>query len=284
MAEVSDRAAAPSAHKRQELFLRVISALVLGPLVLLTTWYGGWPFAALIMAGAALVLFEWTGLCGRSPSLVLEGGTGLAILAAIGAVMADRLDIAAGLLAVAVGVAVVAAAFSRRAPWLASGLLYAGVSGGALVLLRRGDAGLVALVFLFAVVWMTDIAAYFVGRTLGGPKLWPAVSPNKTWSGAIGGLAGGTIAGAATAFFAGFGLPLGVIAVAIAISVSGQAGDLAESAIKRHFGKKDSGHLIPGHGGLMDRADALVFGAVVAALVGALRAGWHEPATGLFMW
>lgn len=284
MADAAGRAGTATARKRRELFLRVASALVLGPLVLVAAWYGGWPFTVLIMVGAALVLYEWTGLSGRSPALVVELGTGAAVLAAIAAVMGERLVIAAGLLVVAVGFALVVAASNRRRPWLAAGLLYAGVSGAALVLLRRGDAGLVALIFLFAVVWMTDIAAYFVGRALGGPKLWPAVSPNKTWSGAIGGLAGGTVAGAATSFFAGFGLPLGVLAVAIAISVSGQAGDLAESAIKRHFGKKDSGHLIPGHGGLMDRADALVFGAVVAALVGALRAGWHEPATGLFMW
>src|SRR5207244_9116237 len=128
-----------------------------------------------------------------------------------------------------------------------------------------------ALIFLFAVVWSTDIAAYFAGRALGGPKLAPSVSPKKTWSGAIAGLAAAIAIAIGVANFGGLAGTLALSAIAVMLSVVAQAGDLFESALKRRFGAKDSGHLIPGHGGLMDRLDGFVAAATLAALIGFAR-------------
>jgi phosphatidate cytidylyltransferase len=140
------------------------------------------------------------------------------------------------------------------------------------------------MVFLFAIVWGTDIVAYFLGRMIGGPKLLPRVSPKKTWSGAISGLVAAVLAAVAVAKAAGLS-GLSVIALVAAIlSCAAQAGDLFESLVKRRFGAKDSSHLIPGHGGLMDRLDGFVFAAAIAALIGVLRGGVAAPARGLLVW
>jgi phosphatidate cytidylyltransferase len=131
---------------------------------------------------------------------------------------------------------------------------------------------------------VTDIAAYFVGRAVGGPKLWPAVSPNKTWSGAIVGTLGGVAAGLLVVKLAGLVVAPMLVMVALALSVAAQLGDLLESAIKRHFGAKDAGQLIPGHGGLMDRLDGFLTAAAAAVVVGMLRGGLEGPARGLLVW
>ena len=169
-------------------------------------------------------------------------------------------------------------------PWRVAGMIYAAIVFMAPVLLRADvNNGFVALVFLFAIVWMTDIMGYVVGRALGGPKLWPAVSPNKTRSGAIGGMAGALAAGIVIA--AALSLALLPIAIlSVILSMMAQAGDLFESAIKRRFGAKDTSHLIPGHGGLMDRLDGFITAALVAALIGILRGGFSTAATGLLVW
>ena len=141
-----------------------------------------------------------------------------------------------------------------------------------------------ATIFLFAVVWASDIVAYFIGRTIGGPKLAPQISPKKTWSGAVGGVV------AAIAVAMVFAQPLTLTSglalgsIAVMLSVVAQAGDLFESALKRRFGAKDSGHLIPGHGGLMDRLDGFVTAAAVATLIGLARGGLEAPARGLMVW
>ena len=161
--------------------------------------------------------------------------------------------------------------------WMAAGFAYAAVIAVVPPLVREHpQLGLVGILWMFAVVWFTDIAAYFTGRRLGGPKLWPAVSPNKTWSGFLGGLIAAVAAGAAVAIIASrFGwrppVSLGmVIFVSAVASVLSQLGDLGESALKRHFGAKDSSRLIPGHGGFMDRLDGFW---AVAALMGIALAG-----------
>ena len=133
-------------------------------------------------------------------------------------------------------------------------------------------------------VWATDIAAYFVGRAVGGPKLAPRLSPNKTWSGSIGGLAGAVLAAVLVVQFSGVGGFLSASLVAIALSIVAQIGDLFESAIKRRFGAKDAGTLIPGHGGLMDRLDGFVAAAVLACLIGLAHGGIDAPARGLLIW
>jgi phosphatidate cytidylyltransferase len=133
-------------------------------------------------------------------------------------------------------------------------------------------------------VWGTDIAAYFSGRAIGGPKLMPAVSPNKTWSGALGGALGGILAGLVVVKGAGLGITPALAILAFALSAVAQAGDLLESAIKRHFGAKDSSALIPGHGGAMDRLDGFLTAAAAAVMVGLARGGLDWPARGLLIW
>lgn len=157
--------------------------------------------------------------------------------------------------------------------WRRSGLLLAGAAYIAVVALsllslrHQPETGLQAVLWLLATVWATDIFAYVAGRTLGGPKLAPRLSPNKTWSGALGGLAAAMIVGACTAWFWTGGSVIGLAMAGALLSVVSQAGDLAESAVKRYVGVKDSGQLIPGHGGLLDRVDALMAAAVVMAAI-----------------
>jgi len=172
----------------------------------------------------------------------------------------------------------------QRARWLTAGAVYAGAAALCPIVLRAdADYGLVAIFFLFAVVWTTDIAAYFVGRIFGGPKLWPAVSPKKTWSGALGGLAGAIIAAFVVASFAALSHGAAIVLAAL-LSVASQAGDLFESHLKRRFGVKDASHIIPGHGGVMDRLDGFIFAAALATLIGLARGGWSAPGRGLLEW
>lgn len=151
--------------------------------------------------------------------------------------------------------------------WLIAGILYISIPSGILIWLR-GDvaSGMITIFWLFAVVWTADIAAYISGRSIGGPKLAPRISPKKTWAGFIGGITIATlVAGSFAVYWDGSPLLLGIWGAVVAIA--SQAGDLLESAIKRHFGVKDSSTLIPGHGGVLDRVDALVAGAVAIAIL-----------------
>ncbi|MBV8510706.1 MAG: phosphatidate cytidylyltransferase [Xanthobacteraceae bacterium] len=169
-------------------------------------------------------------------------------------------------------------------PWRVAGLIYAAIVFIAPVLLRADiNNGFAALVFLFAIVWMTDIMGYAVGRVVGGAKLWQAVSPNKTRSGAVGGMAGALAAGIVIAAWLSLAvLPIAILSVIL--SMVAQAGDLFESALKRRFGAKDTGHLIPGHGGLMDRLDGFIAAALIAAMIGIVHGGFAAAATGLLVW
>jgi phosphatidate cytidylyltransferase len=234
------------ARARSNLTLRVISSAVMAPIAIGIAWLGGWPFVLFWTLAACIVLWEWTRLVTRSP------GT---------------------------------ASYTDFILWMIAGLLYAGVIALAPVILRRDPAlGFVAIVFLFAVVWVTDIAAYFAGRALGGPKLWVAVSPNKTWSGALGGTLGGVIAALLVVKAAGLVVAPMLVLVALVLSIASQAGDLLESALKRQFGAKDASALIPGHGGLMDRLDGFLTAVLAAVMVGLLREGFDGSARGLLVW
>ena len=274
------------------LTLRVASAAMLAPIVLAVTYAGGWIFLALCAVAAGAVLWEWTSLVSRNadPRIMAPGLTAL-----LGAAVLIGLSLpgaAFGLIAIGAALAgLVVTAWPRRddsaamAIWAAGGVAYAGASLLGPTLLRRDpEWGLTALLFLYATVWMTDIFAYFCGRAIGGPRLSPRVSPNKTWAGAMGGLAGGVAAGVAVAYASGLGR-LGIIAVmALLLSVLAQAGDLFESAVKRHFGAKDASRLIPGHGGLMDRLDGFLVAAFAALLIGIIRDGTGSPARGFLVW
>jgi phosphatidate cytidylyltransferase len=167
--------------------------------------------------------------------------------------------------------------------WLATGIAYAGIFLAAMVLLRNSPFGRAAIFWLFASIWATDSAAYFGGRLIGGAKLWPAVSPGKTWAGAISGTIAGIAAGFCVLAAEGIALKPMHLVVGLLIVVAAQFGDLLESAIKRRFGVKDSSHLIPGHGGVMDRCDSLVAASAVALLFGIIRMA-QAPAQGLLAW
>lgn len=263
----------------------MLSAIGLGAVALVTAWTGGWPFAAIWLAAACAVALEWIAMTGARPDRAL-GGASVACLAALQIALLQRAYVVLPLVGLAGAVAVIGfGAGWRDRAWALAGLAYAAAIALVPVVLRGDPAlGAVAILWMFAVVWTTDVVAYFTGRALGGPKLWPAVSPRKTWSGFGGGLAGGTAAGLAVvalAIRAGHPAPAGLGAVALAsalASVASQGGDLAESAMKRRFGVKDSGRTIPGHGGFMDRLDGF---AAVAALIGVALVGSafaHWPA------
>jgi phosphatidate cytidylyltransferase len=269
---------------RSNLALRVVSSAVLAPLAIIAAYFGGTAFLAFWTVAALVVLWEWDALiCAHDKNPVLTIGS-VAIVGACALAALDRSGLA--ILFLALGMMGVATLASRvRRAWCAGGVIYAGTILIAPVLLRHdATLGFAALLFLFAVVWGTDIAAYFVGRAFGGPKLMAQVSPNKTWSGALGGAAAAVAGGVTVAHFTGIRSLVAVGVLALLLSVVSQAGDLFESALKRRFHVKDASNLLPGHGGLMDRLDGFVMAAAAAAVIGVARGGLEMPARGLLVW
>lgn len=283
-----DDAAAPqNAFGRllaSDLPARTAAALVLMAAALGTVWVGGYWFGFFWLAAAIVVHWEWQNLIG-GPNLrsrLLCGTAGLAVAAPL-AINDAFLQALAALLAGAAGAAVATGPRPAFRLMPGAGVLYAGAMLVSVCLLRASwPYGLSAVLWLFAVVWGADVMAYFGGRLIGGAKLWPRVSPAKTWSGFGVGVLCGAGAGlllrdatSSLALLFAFGL------VTAAVS---QGGDLFESFLKRRFGVKDSGHLIPGHGGLMDRLDGFIAAAVFVALAGAARYGIPDIAAGVFQW
>jgi phosphatidate cytidylyltransferase len=275
---------APLLVGRSNIAVRVASSLVMAPLAVGAAYFGGVVFATFWMLVAICVIWEWdTLVCAHDKRPVLTIGSVVIVGAALLLMLGRALTPIALVLLGTLGVVTLASKPHRA--WCIGGVLYAGALLIAPVLLRRDASyGFAAVMFLFAVVWLTDIVAFFCGRALGGPKLMPAVSPKKTWSGAIGGTLGGIAGGTAVAAYAGIGNLAAVGMLALALSVASQAGDLLESAIKRRFDTKDASNLIPGHGGVMDRVDGFVIAASVAAVIGIARAGLETPAQGLLVW
>src|SRR5262245_34060427 len=277
-----------------ELVQRVVSALVLAPLAIGIAYLGGWIFVAVWGIAALVVLWEWTSLVAdsdRRPILMTGGAAVLlaVVLAGAGANTANsghEMRVLAGLTVLLMGMLAGAALAPReRRVWLVAGIPYAGLVGLAPVVLRAdAQYGFIAIVFLFAIVWATDIFAYFVGRAVGGPKLAPQVSPKKTWSGAIAATAAAVAAAIAIALTCDLADGMGLGVLGAVLSVAAHGGDLFESAVKRRFGAKDASQMIPGHGGLMDRLDGFMAAAIVAALIGVVHGGVEAPARGLLVW
>ena len=288
MVRAEDGSRRPGAWRRSgiagcELCLRVGSALVLVPLAVGSAYVGGPPFLAVWTLAAAVIFWEWTALVGeprRAPILAAGAAafSGAAVLFGLSSPGAALAVLALGAI-VAAGLA-----GSERGVWILAGGVYAGAMLAAPAVLRSdAQLGRSAVFLIFGVVWTTDVMAYFVGHALGGPKLWPAVSPKKTWSGAVGGAAAATLVGSGLSALAG--LEVAALApVCAVLSLAVQAGDLLESALKRRFGAKNASELIPGHGGLMDRLDGFVAAAMVAAFLGLARGGFDAPAGGLLIW
>lgn len=266
------------------LALRILSAVVLAPLALFTAYLGDWPFALFWGAAALAVLWEWITLV-VGPAYRLMFSTCAAAIVIAGFVAWFGRPIAAVLM---VGLGALAAAVfapSERRLWVSIGVGYGGAMLLAPMFLRADNTfGFAVIVLLFAIVWTTDILGYFAGRAFGGPKLLPTVSPKKTWSGAIAGAVGAMIVALFVASRFGSFNSFAIIVVALVLSVLAQFGDLFESWVKRQFGAKDSGHLIPGHGGVMDRLDGFWAAAFAACLIGLLRGGFDGPGRGLLLW
>lgn len=266
----------------RNLVMRIAAAAVLIPLAVAIAYAGGWLWSTLVTLAAIGLFVEWLAIVGFA-GVTRVTVPGVAALAISGVCLAaGRLD--AALVVLGVGLVAVTSIVPERRRWAAAGFLYAAAAEFASVLVRLDPVkGFAALMFVLLVVWMTDSGGYFAGRGIGGPKLWPRVSPKKTWAGAIGGLAGSLVVAAA---FAALGLgrigPL--LMLSGVLSVVSQLGDLFESAVKRRFGVKDSSHIIPGHGGLMDRLDGFIAAVVVAAVFGFLRAGADGVGRGLMVW
>jgi phosphatidate cytidylyltransferase len=267
-----------------KLLLRVGSALVMVPLAIGTAYLGGHIFLAFWLIASLGVLWEWdTLVCAHDKNAVFAVGSaaivGAAALWMIGRMIPALILLGLGFLGVA------ALSTKSRRTWCIAGLVYASALLLAPLVLRHdATLGFAAILFLFAVVWSTDTAAYLVGRTLRGPKMAPQISPNKTWSGAIAGAAAAVLGGFAISRLAGLDDLATPAALALLLSIAAQCGDLFESAIKRQFNVKDASGLIPGHGGLMDRLDGFIAASVVAAVIGIARGGLDAPGRGLLDW
>jgi phosphatidate cytidylyltransferase len=255
---------APSRAHWADLRTRALSAALLVPPALLCLWLGAWWWTALLALGALGLAVEWVGLCGTRLASVAGVALPLLVLAATAA---------ATLRQELLGLGVTVAGFAllwgiTRRPGLAAGVPYLGLAVVALCWLRGdGGAGRANVLFLLLVVWASDIGAYAAGRLLGGPKLAPRISPSKTWAGAAGGLLAAIMVGAAVALALHGGSLERILPIAAGVGIAAQCGDLLESAVKRHYGVKDSSRLIPGHGGLLDRLDGLLTAAPTAAII-----------------
>jgi phosphatidate cytidylyltransferase len=280
---VTDDQAAPAADQgSSNLFLRVMAALILAPAAIAIAWLGVWLWTMLVTLAAIGLYVEWLMIVGiaRETRVVTSGAVALAASGLCFA--AGRID--ASLLALALGLAAVALLAPQRRSWTATGFFYAAAAQMASELVRLDQTyGFVALMLVLLVVWVTDIGGYFAGRGIGGPKLWPRVSPRKTWAGAVGGFAASLVVAAGFAAF-GLGKTGPLLLLGAVLSIASQLGDLFESAVKRRFGVKDSSHIIPGHGGLMDRLDGFVAVVVAAAIFGFLRGGVDGVGRGLMVW
>lgn len=250
--------------------MRALSALAMAPVAAAALFAGPSIFAAIVAAGSVVLAWEWTRLCGEGRF----GRTGWMLaaiaLGVVAAAAALRFDYALALAVLGTILVYLFAKYSRRAnpSWIAVGPLYIGVPAVALIWLRDDDAaGRHLIAWLFVTVWATDIGAYFAGRLIGGPRLAPRVSPNKTWAGLIGAVVSAGIVGIVAALVDPLGPKAVLLAAAgAALAIVAQAGDLGESWVKRRFGAKDASALIPGHGGLFDRVDGLLAAAAVLAL------------------
>jgi phosphatidate cytidylyltransferase len=285
---LSDRGREPSetpAKRRNwsDIGPRLASAAVLIALTATALYFGGYFFAGIVGVVYAGAYREWEAMVSRAP--LTPQGMVLIGLVALSGLLFPMFGVLGSAVLIAIACAIALGMGRENFVWRAAGLILFGVLiAGAVSMRGETMAGVWAGVYLGTVVWMTDSAAFFTGRQIGGEKLAPGISPSKTWSGALGGLALGAGAGLVVwTVLTDSPWWIGLI-LSISISILGQLGDLSESAVKRHFRIKDSGDLIPGHGGLMDRLDSLTFGIILIFIVGTLHSGFGSVAEGLLYW
>ena len=216
----------------ENLKYRVISAALLVPVVVLIIWAGQMLFNALLLAAAVVMAFEWCGIINHNKEMKS----------------------------------------STQRYWMIAGIVYIVLSILSLMYLRQLEEGFVAILYLFILVWVVDIFAFISGKTIGGPKIWPQISPNKTWAGLVGAMIGAAIVNITLGlFFSSSIIQLAIMGIMVAVIA--QTGDFFESWVKRQFGVKDSGTLIPGHGGILDRVDGIATSGPVIALMALLNHG-----------
>ena len=269
--------------KMADLGLRTLSASVLASIAVAALWAGSWAFAGLLLAISLAMSWEWGRLVRKSsidPAHFVHGATvaGAVLLSAIGYAAPALIALIAGYFIV------LTLTFNGSASQLSAlGVLYVGLPAISLVTLRGNYAyGFTAVLFVIVCVIATDTCAYFAGRSIGGPKLWPSVSPKKTWSGLVGGVSAAGVVGYCFAINVIGSAPVRLMIIGLTLGLVAQGGDLAESALKRAFDMKDASGLIPGHGGFMDRMDGLVTAAVAAMLIG-LWGSLYAPARALLL-
>ena len=256
-------------RKPGELMLRTISAVLLAIPALYATWAGGLVFAAMCAIGSALILYEYLGMVASALTVPFR------VIAAIATAVTALLwilgftGLALGFFAVSIAVLLVWEIAQLKSAWSAAGVAYAALPFVALVADRGpGQEGLILILLVFACVWGADTFAYFSGRTIGGPKLAPSISPKKTWAGFVGGLVGAGVVAYFVLWCFDRQPATGFWVFVVVMAIIGQAGDLLESSLKRHFDIKDSGKIIPGHGGVLDRVDGLITVAVATWILG----------------
>jgi phosphatidate cytidylyltransferase len=277
----SDVTSATPERDSRNLVTRIVAALVLAPAAIGIAYAGGWFWLTFVTLAAIGLYVEWlTIVAARSQPIIVAG---VAMLFSVALSLA-RWPIETALVTAALGTAIAVLLAPRHRGWAALGACYALAALVASVAVRLDPTwGFTALMFVLSVVWATDIGGYFAGRGIGGPKLWPAVSPKKTWAGAIGSFTASLLVAIAFAVF-DLGKTTPLLLLAAILSIASQLGDLFESAVKRRFGVKDSSHIIPGHGGLMDRLDGFIAAIVLAAIFGFLRGGADGIGRGLMVW
>jgi phosphatidate cytidylyltransferase len=264
--------------KWSDLGIRTLSAVILVPIVLAIVWQGGFLFTGFVVALGILMAIEWV-------KISFDGNKVQLLIHEVAAASVIMGSIKLSLLAL-----LMLAAFSlflqRKAGlsfWKSIGVFYIGLTVLALSLLRDDpEFGLKAVIWCMVIVWSADVMAYFFGRIIGGPKMAPRISPKKTWAGMLGAIVGALLASVVLSQI--FSLAFwSLAALAAVLAIVEQGGDIFESAFKRHYGVKDSGQLIPGHGGVLDRIDGLIAVVFVAAIVGYI----HNPlsvAAGVLNW
>ncbi|HWE45566.1 MAG TPA: phosphatidate cytidylyltransferase [Caulobacteraceae bacterium] len=263
-----------------DLGVRVLSALVLIPLAAAAVVWGGWLFLLFVAVGAALLSMEWGIISAPTASVRVGGAVMLAVLAGLFAGYLDNFPAALLLLGFGALASALYARMLKVSPLdTAYGAFYVGWPCVVLMWLRKSPDGEGWTLLLFAIAWASDICAYLIGSWLNGPKFWPRFSPNKTWSGFVGGVIAGIAAAVVFSLYApavaqalpflrtlDVGLsPRIAVVVGLIAALATMAGDLWESMLKRRYGVKDAGNLIPGHGGLMDRVDGMMFAVVALA-------------------
>ena len=265
------------------LGIRVASATILVPSALAAVWFdtgwakGGWPFLLLISVAVALLSIEWGAMTAPRAPVRVSTAVCAAVLVGVYLAHRDHMWLAwGGLIVGGLAAALVARGVAERPSNAAFGVAYLGIACVCLVWLRAMPQGNWWALMLFGITWSADIAAYATGNLLKGPKLWPRYSPNKTWSGFFGGLVAAMMVAGLMSSLPYFALNIyAAILVGLLGGLATMAGDLWESALKRRFGVKDSGDLIPGHGGLLDRVDGLLFAVVIIAIARLINhLGW----------